>query len=304
MKKFIGTLFLVIVITMIADRMVGYVFQYFYQTTTTTDEHKISSVMYRTQAPVLFMGSSRCHHHYIPSIIGDTLQQEVYNAGLWGMRNIYFQYALLSNILERYKPQVIFWEIHPIDYLQTPFSGIERVGNLAPFINYSSGCDEVLKEAGLYYKCQLSFLYRYNSEFANILVGNLTDRSLKENGFKPLSGQLDTINQKIVSEDFKFAPDKRKMHYIQAFVDRCRMENINLIFLYSPMYATEEETGLFDIPDSIARANHIPFINNYRQKGITGHPEYFADYGHLNEEGARKYSTMIAPDLKKYITIR
>ena len=69
MKKFIGTLFLVIVITMIADRMVGYVFQYFYQTTTTTDEHKISSVMYRTQAPVLFMGSSRCHHHYIPSMV-------------------------------------------------------------------------------------------------------------------------------------------------------------------------------------------------------------------------------------------
>lgn len=301
MKKFVKILFFIIVVTIVADRAIGYLFQYFYKTTTTTDQYKVSTAICKTNAPILFMGSSRCHHHYVPGIIGDTLQHEIYNAGLWGMRNIYFQYGLLSNILERYKPQTIFLEVHPIDYLQTPFSDIERVGNLTPFINCSSGCDEVLKEAGLYYKCQLSFLYRYNSEFANILVGNLSDRSIKD-GFKPLSGQLDTIHHKVVPEEFEFAPDRKKIHYIQAFIDRCRIENINLVFLYSPMYIAKEKTALFDIPDSIAHANNIPFINNYRLDGITGHPEYFADYGHLNENGAKKYSAIIAPDLKKYVT--
>lgn len=301
MKKFIKTLFLIIVLTLVADRGIGYIFQHFYQSTTTTDEHKLSTVLYRTKAPILFMGSSRCHHHYIPTIISDTLQQEVYNAGLWGMRNIYFQYGLLSNLLERYKPQTILLEIHPIDYLQTPFSDVERVGNLAPFINYSSGCDEVLNEAGLYYKCQLSVLYRYNSELVNVLLGNLSDRSLKKQGYKPLEGRLDTLHQQITPEIFDFAPDNRKMYYLQSFIDRCRAENINLIFLYSPMYATQKQTNLFDIPDSIARINNLPFINNYYMEGITGYPEYYADYGHLNDEGAHKYSSAIASMLKKCI---
>lgn len=289
------------VITFVADRIMGYVFQYCYQTTTTTDERKINYAIHKTQAPVLFMGSSRCHHHYIPSIIGDTLQQEVYNAGLWGMRNIYFQYGLLSNILERYMPRTICLEIHPIDFLHTPFSDIDKAGNLSPFIGCSVGCDEVLKDAGLYYKCKLSLLYRYNSLFANVLIGNLTDRSSNIQGYKPLTGQMDTLHKDIKPEEFEFPLDSKKIYYLQAFIDRCRAEDINLIFLYSPMYAASEVTGLFDLPDSIAQANNIPFINCYRLEGITGKPEYYADYGHLNDRGARKYSAIVASKLKQYV---
>ena len=289
-------------ITLIADRAIGYAFKHFYQTTTTTDEDKISTVTLRMNASVVFMGSSRCHHHYIPAIISDTLQKNVYNAGLWGMRNIYFQYGILCNILERYTPQTICLEVHPIDYLQTPFSDIERVGNLAPFINVSTGCDNVLKLAGLYYKYQLSSLYRYNSEFAACLMGNLSARSLEaDKGYKPLTGQLDITHGTIKPEEFTFAPDKRKMRYLQAFIDKCKEKKINLIFLYSPMYAVKNKTTLFDIPDSIAQENKIPFINHYRLNSITGQPEYYADYGHLNAKGAKKYSSIIASELKQYI---
>lgn len=70
-----------------------------------------------------------------------------------------------------------------------------------------------------------------------------------------------------------------------------------LIFLYSPMYAVEK-TDLFDLPESIAKKNNIPFLNFYYLKGITGHPEYYHDYGHLNDDGAKKYSTVISQELK------
>ncbi|MEG1564168.1 MAG: hypothetical protein RR365_10650 [Bacteroides sp.] len=302
MKKFIKGLLFIILITVIVDRGAGYAFQYFYRITTTTDENKITATILNTHAPILFMGSSRCHHHYIPSIIGDSLQCDVYNAGLWGMRNIYFQYGLLCNTLERYHPRIILLEIHPIDYLQTPYSGIERVSSLAPFINYSSGCDEVLKEANLYYKCKLSCLYRYNSEWANVLMGNLSKRSQeKDKGFKPLVTQLDTLHQQIEPESFFFPPDERKIHYLHAFINKCKSEKIDLIFLYSPMYATHEKTNLFHIPDSLAQQENILFINHYRLEGITGHTEYYADFGHLNERGAEKYSSIIATELKKYL---
>lgn len=304
MKRFIQRLLIITLITLIADRALSYAVRYFYRTTTTTDEYKINSVLLRMNDPVIFMGSSRCHHHYIPAIISDTLHTGVYNAGLWGMRNIYFQYSFLCNILERYAPKAIFLEIHPTDYLQTPFSNNETVGTLAPFINYSPGCDEMLKKAGLYYKYQLSYLYRYNSLFANILAGNLSQRSFAaDKGYKALTGQVDTQHGVIKPEKFPYPIDREKVYYLQAFIDQCKKKKIKLIFLFSPMYAVEKTT-VFNIPDSIARKNGIPFINHYNLPDITGHPEYYFDFGHLNDKGAKKYSSLIAHELKKYLTTK
>jgi hypothetical protein len=300
MKKFLSRVIVIIAITLIADRVLSYVTGIFYKTTTTTDEYKINEVTYHMTAPVIFMGSSMSHHNYVPSIISDTLKTDVYNAGLWGMRNIYFQYGLLSNILKRYTPKTIFLELHPIDFLQTPFSTVETVSRLTPFINYSEGCDEVLKKGKLYYKCKASNLYRYNSEFANIVVGNITNltpAALK--GFKPLIGQLTDVNVK--PEQFPYAVDKDKIHYIQAFIDMCKKKKITLVFLTSPMYAIEQNTTLFNVPDSLAKQNKIAYINNYNLSGITGHREYYYDFGHLNEEGAKKYSSFIAPELKQFV---
>ncbi|MBB5440355.1 hypothetical protein HDC92_004056 [Pedobacter sp. AK017] len=301
MKKFLTRLLIIIAITLVADRALSYVIRFFYNTTTTTDEYKINSVTSRMTDPVIFMGSSRCHHHYIPSIIGDSLQTGVYNAGLWGMRNIYFQYALLSNILERYTPETICLEIHPADYLKTPFSDIGTVGILSPFIHYSHDCDELLKKAGVYYKSEVSHLYRYNSQFANILAGNLSERSFAaDKGYKQLNGQLDISYGAPKPEKFPFAVDQEKVQYLQAFIDKCKKKNINLIFLFSPMYATEK-TNLFDIPSHIASKNNIPFLNHYYLEGITGHLQYFHDFGHLNDAGAKLYSSIIGSELKRYI---
>lgn len=301
MKKFLIRLLIIITITLIIDRGLAYIVGFFYRTTTTTDEYKINQVILKMNDPVIFMGSSRCHHHYIPSIISDTLKTSVYNAGLWGTRNVYFQYAFLNNILKRYTPQTIFLEIHPIDYLQTPISKIDKVGNLTPYMNYSAGCDEILKKAGLYYKCEISHLYRYNSQFANIIAGNIVNRAAIANkGFKPLFGQLD-IKYGNKPEEFPFPVDKDKVHYLQAFIDTCKKKQINLVFLFSPMYAVDKNTNLFHIPDSLTKKNNIPFINHYNLVGITHHREYFYDFGHLNEDGAKKYSSIIASELKQYI---
>lgn len=301
MNRFIKRLLLIILITFTADRALSYVASFFYSRATTTDEYKMNAVTLNMTDPVVLMGSSRCHHHYIPAVLSDSLHTGVYNAGLWGMRNIYFQYGLLCNILERYTPHTICLEIHPIDYLQTPFSTIETVAKLSPYVNYSKGCDEVLKKAGLYYKFQLSHLYRYNSEFASILTGNLTERSFAaDKGYKRLTGQLDTTYGEIKPEKFPYTVDTAKVHYLQAFINQCKARKITLIFLFSPMYAVEKST-VINIPYQIARKNNIPFLNHYYLKGISGHAAYYFDPGHLNEAGAVKYSSIISHELKGYI---
>jgi len=300
MKKFIVRLLIIIAITFVADRGFGYVAKILYSRTTTTDEYKVNSVIYRMDDPVVFMGSSRAHHHYIPSIIGDTLQTGVYNAGLWGTRNTFFQYALLCNILQRYTPKTICWEIHPIDYLQTPFSSYETVDELAPFVNYSPECDALLKKSGQYYRCEVSHLYRYNSRFVNLLVGLTSHASSSNKGYKAMSGIFDTAHATVIKDKFPYPVSEEKVHYMQLFIDKCKEKHIQLILLYSPKFAVEDPS-LFNIPDSLARKNGIPFINHYNMEGITGHPEYFYDWGHLNSNGAEKYSPIIASELKQYI---
>lgn len=299
MGKFIKSLMIILAITFILDRAGAYIVAKFYKTTTTTDEYKLNFVTFRMEEPVIFMGSSRAHHHYIPAIISDSLKKGVYNAGLWGMRNIYFQYGLLSNILERYTPEIICLEVHPVDYLQTPFSTTASAGNLSPFINLSAGCDEVLKNAGVYEKAEISHLYRYNSQFANILAGNLSERtSPADKGYKSLSGLLDTTHAHLKAEQFPYPADENKIRYLQAFIDRCKARKIKLILLYSPMYAVEKNT-LFELPKQIARKNQIPFLNFYYLEGLSKHPEYYYDFGHLNDAGARRYSAAISHELKK-----
>lgn len=300
MKNFLTRVLIIIIITLVADRAFSVVVKALFKTTTTTDEYKLNSVTYKMNDPIVFMGSSRCHHHYVPAVIQDTLKTGVYNAGLWGMRNIYFQYGFLCNILARYTPKTICLEVHPIDYLATPFSQTATVGSLTPYINVSPGCDEMLKVAGLYYKSELSELYRYNSQFANLVAGNISARSFAaDKGFKPLYGKLDTTF-KITPERFPFPIDTAKVRYLQAFIDKCKEKHIQLIFLFSPFYAVEKN-HILDIPDSLAKKNNIPFINHYNLPGFTGNVNYYYDFGHLNETGAKKYSALIASELKKYI---
>ena len=115
-----------------------------------------------------------------------------------------------------------------------------------------------------------------------------------------LNQELDLKNGEIKPEEFPFPVDTDKLNCLQAFISLCKEKKIQLIFLISPMYAVEKTTA-FNFPDSIAKKNDIPFLNHYNMEGLTGHAEYYYDFGHLNENGAKKYSSIIASELKYFI---
>lgn len=59
---------------------------------------------------ILIMGSSRAHHHYVPSIFEDSLGYDCYNAGYDG-NGVILAYPLLENMLNRYKPRLVIFEV-------------------------------------------------------------------------------------------------------------------------------------------------------------------------------------------------
>ena len=143
MKKLILHIVIVICLFFAFDRTFGLGLRYLYRISNTTDEYKISYSNESTFDSLLFLGSSRCLHHYVPSVFEKELGTTCFNAADWGIKNIYYHYGLLGNILSRYTPKEIVFEVHPCDFLDTPYSGTERAGSLAPFCGMSDTCDEI-----------------------------------------------------------------------------------------------------------------------------------------------------------------
>lgn len=296
MKKLLLHIVIVLVLFLIIDRVVGLGLGYLYGLSNTTDAYKISYTNEKTEDSILFMGSSRCLHHYAPLIFEKELGVSCYNAADWGIKNIYFHYGTLGNILSRYTPQTIVFEIHPCDFMNTPYSGKERAGSLAPYCGMSKECDEMLKLSGNYWPYQLSWVYRYTGKLPDLVTGKwgAMDRSLK--GWKPLDGVLDTIG--IKAEEYPFAVDSERVNLLERFINECQSRNIQLFIIVSPMYICSKE-DVFKVPRELANKHHIPFIDHYRDSIFVGHSELFYDFGHLNRKGAEIYSEMIAKEIKR-----
>jgi len=253
--------------------------------------------VYNVDEDILFMGSSRAHHVYVPSVIEDTLGAPVYNAALWGMQNIYFQYAMLNLILERYTPKAIFYEVHPVDILKTPFSDTERLNKLSSYIGINGVTDSLMKFTGKYTYYKLSHLYRYNGSLINDLCGiTIINNSQLDCGYKPLYTHVKEGEQ---PDDFNFPIDSVKLDFMNKFISLCKKKDIKLIFTCSPMYLRSPQiVETFNKFDSIAVSNKIPYIDNLSNAEIVNNPRFFADRGHLNNEGAHKFSSIFAHQAK------
>jgi hypothetical protein len=301
MKKLLIHIVIIAGLFFVIDRTAGLILKQLYSQSNATDEYKIGYANAETTDDLLFMGSSRCLHHFVPSVFEEAYGMTCFNAADWGIKNIYYHYGLLGNILSRYTPKVIVFEIHPCDYLDTPYSGTERAGSLAPFCGMSDECDEMLKISGNYWPYKLSMVYRYTGSLPALLFGRWggMDRNLK--GWKPLDGQLDTTDLK--AEEFPFPVHQEKLQLLERFIQDCQAKGIRLGFIVSPMYICTEQ-DVYKVPRDLTNRYNIPFFDYFRDPQFMGHAELFYDYGHLNREGATIFSKKVCNDLKDYIKLK
>ena len=299
MKKILIHILIIAVLFFLFDRATGFVLKQLYSNSNTTDEFKIGYSNTETNDDLLFMGSSRCLHHFVPSVFEKAYGMTCFNTADWGIKNIYYHYGLLGNILSRYTPKAIVFEIHPCDYLDTPYSGTERAGSLAPFCGMSEECDEMLKIDGKYWGYRLSVVYRYTGSLPSLLFGRWgnMDRSLK--GWKPLDGQMDTMGVK--AEEFPFPIHQQKLQLFEQFIKSCQAKNIKLILIVSPMYICTDQ-DVFKVPRDLANKYNVPFFDYFHDSQFLEHAELFYDFGHLNRKGAILFSNKVCNELKNYIS--
>ena len=249
-------------------------------------------------SPILIVGSSRAYHHYDSRIITNILGKEAYNTGLGGH---FFTHncCIINSILERYTPDIIIWEIDPTYITNWTDSGLP---SLYPYYGEKNYITKTLNET-LEWDERLkltSDIYKYNSSLIHIAAGLLQNKAEQFWGYHPLPPKtlLDPLKLKERPIDNKDINCK-KLERFKSTLANAKSKGTQLILTRTPIYGIIVDNTLSDMIKNMCDSIGVTYIDNAFI--YTKHPEYFNDQLHLNEIGAKHYTTYFANTLKNNI---
>ena len=255
-------------------------------------------IRHEMKSEMVLLGSSRCTHHYVPSVFEDSLGLSTFNCGQRG-NGIIYEYGRLQTIYERYTPNLIV-----VDFIEGDFSYCDN-RKFLEFLKFDYGTNEAIDS--LFYKIdRLSPLkmkiqsFKYNSTLCDLLLNTLLpDRGrFTEQGYYPLYGIFcDEENRVFSSIKQEIELDSIKMFCIHEIASR-KKPNSDIVFVLSPLYS-EVNSELRSLLQKTAQMYDVPFLDYSNTPGISCNPDMFEDMAHLNHHGALKFSQILAHDLKR-----
>ncbi len=256
---------------------------------------------------ILILGSSRANHHYIPSIITDSLGITCYNAGVEGC-GIIPAYIYYRMVCDRNKPKLVIYEVTPnYDYLIDQGGYSNYLGSVRQYADR-----DVVKYVNRDFSDELeslrllSGMYRNNSCF----IKNIKDVVLPKSnyrGYDPLYGQLMSNviskHEEAENDNNRIVVDSLKLYYVEKLIAEIIKDGVGLVCIVSPRFtflSPDIDSQYVPIKE-MCKKYGVPFIDNTNIEGITGTMDYFQDLGHLNDKGAQYYTASLIPLLRQSI---
>ncbi|CDN30880.1 Esterase, SGNH hydrolase-type domain [Mucinivorans hirudinis] len=299
-KKFAVKSIVFIVIFAVVDIAFGFVADKLYF----TQNRKLTYVIEQSDEDVIIFGASRAVGHYNVAIIADSLSMAVYNAGLGG-QNIYVQYAMLKSLLERYTPKVVIFDTFDIDIYKTPPTwDRDKLTLFYPYYNRDTAVREIVDLRSQYDNIKmLSNFVRMNSQPASIAILPLfygNSEVVCRNGGYVVINENNCYNGSYekVGDEFGSEIDALKLKYIRKFVELCRENSVECIFVSSPIYGDISSSSIVDDMERLTSELEVEYWN-YFNDGEFADAALFKDVKHLNSKGADRYSAKIASRLKQ-----
>jgi hypothetical protein len=282
-------------VIMLADHCVGAVLKIFYFRQQHGERAKATWIMDSTTAEILIFGSSRASHSYVAGIFAENAHLSCYNTGRDGSFVLY-NYALFRAVIERYNPKMVIFDILPTD-LEYDADEYERLSLLLPYYDDHPEIRQILDLRGPAEKIKrISAIYPYNSLVFQIAMGYFDADKFRigeEMGYVPLSGK--TGNQKPDTlKTRSLRTDENKRAALNNIISTCKKENIGLVFVTSPMLRIVQGNSEINALSGLCSEQGITFINMSNDTAFLNNPRLFADRNHLNDEGARKFSEILA----------
>lgn len=204
-------------------------------------------------------------------------------------------------ILNRYSPRLVVFDVEPsfdiYEYAEDN-NHVRYLKYLKPYYN-QLGISDIFKDVSdeEWYKAH-SGLIRYNTEIIPRVVDNIFNRGMDPCGFT--SGKGSMTEEPQTSPQGQRVIDPFKLNYINKLISLCKDKSVSLVFISSPKYGATDSDILQPAKD-IAMQNEVPFLDFYSDSRFVFHKEWFSEPMHLNGDGAREYSKMIAGVLPDYM---
>lgn len=296
--KFSYRFVLLFIIIIILDAAIGESLSALFLKTKNPTISKMNYSFYNTGEKILIFGSSRGESHYIPKIIQDSTKLECFNTALGG-QGIYYSYALLTETLSRYKPEMIVYDLSP-NVILDPLA-LEKISFLLPYYNLNEEVQSIIELRSTFEKIKMfSSIYPYNSMLVSIITGLLKQDMGKPllNGFVPVYGVLNPVEKKEM-QNAEYKIDSNQINYFEKFISTCKKSNVPALVVVSPAYYKEENyKGVIEKFKEITIKYGQVFIDDSDFQGISENNNLFRDPLHLNETGAEMFSKEIAHKLK------
>ncbi len=309
---------LFILVIVITDRLFGLVLRRLYFNQTGGQDYSLSYLLSKCNSDIVVFGNSRAQHHYDSRIISAGMNMSCYNAGLDGGHSIILPDAEIKVLTERYTPKIIVLEFSPTGIVH--FDGdYDRLSILLPYYQDYPVIRSFLQLRGPFEKMKLmSAIYPFNSDIINIVGFNTNTRAAHRHdieGYVPLNEVLNPeilkykpeyVSQAVMRTQSSL--DTNMVNALENIISICKEKNIALYIINSPVYHMVNEIqtpeyAVAKISLDIIHHNHVNFLDFSDDPAFVGHPELFADQGHLNDKGARIFSNMVINSLSKTIEI-
>jgi hypothetical protein len=264
-----------------------------------------------TKYDIVMLGSSRTHLHNNPKIIDSITGMDSYNAGIEG-GSLMEMNVVLNGYLEKHpKPTVLLVEVSMLSF-NTDKS---LVSNPTLYLNHldNNGVYETLntywKYSGFFKYLPLFRLSQYddiNKAYAlkafNGEKESLFGETYKGYAENTVDHMSDTVTANgIGCEWVKYTSLSKKL--LENIFTTCKKANIKVIAVYAPEYRQlnfrcPEGKLVIDTISELCKKNEIPFLN-YLDNEICNDNNLFANIGHLNRQGADKYSAILGEDINR-----
>ena len=242
------------------------------------------------QADVIVLGSSRARHHYSTRMIAASLGMTCYNAGIDG-HDMLYAYVVFRSMVERHCPRVVI-----LDVCNNQVNGRWKQNSLSDYKclygmnRWATQMVDEQEDLLLTVKMQ-SNMYRLNGVWA-WLASSFFRRHDANNGYVPLEGIVGHPKD-VVFEGF--SADEQEVNCVKEMADICRAKGIVFYMAITPSY---------EIDEGLSRWFN-GFLENHDVKGcdytldgrFRHHRELFKDQGHLNRQGAEKYTSVIVSQI-------
>lgn len=259
----------------------------------------LNTALYKKQinADIVIFGNSRTQCHFDTRVMDSVLNVRCYNMGLSGFPfDIQYHLVIKPYLQNNIAPKLVVYEISPQACLDH-WNSIYQY-HFLPYINnrtydyYIDICDEI-SVADRY----LPFKYRGRS--VKSFYQELTKITRSDEGkdcFTPISKEDYSVN--FIGEIYTLEKNPLIIKQLKEFVKECDENNIELIFVTSPMHKddfynhchTEEFLAMVDtISNWTNRLNYSLMFNS--------DTTFFAESTHLNAYGATVFSIKLAHDI-------